>query len=96
MLYTYVVDYDLRKPGQTYEALFEKLKGYTWCHQLKSSWLIVTNKTAEQLRNDLQTVMDANDFIFVAKVSGGDWAARNTADVNAWLGSHMGVYVPAA
>jgi hypothetical protein len=97
MLTTYIVDYDLRKPGQKYDALFEKLKGYPWCHQLKSSWLIVTGKTASQLLDDLRTVMDANDLIFVGKVSGtNDWSSYNTSKVNTWLNGHMGVYVPAA
>jgi hypothetical protein len=93
MLYTYVVDYDLNKPGQKYEALYEKLKGYTWCHQLKSSWLIVASISAAQLRDDLRTVMDPNDSIFVARVSGSDWASFNSEEVNSWLALHMGTSV---
>jgi hypothetical protein len=94
---TYVVDYDLRKPGQQYAALFAKLKSYPWCHPLESSWLIVSNLSASQLVDELRTAMDANDSLFVARVNGtNDWCSFNAPEVNAWINDHMGVYVPAA
>jgi hypothetical protein len=59
----FVIGYDLLKPGQDYESLFEAIKsvGSSWWHCLDSTWIVITNRTAMQVRDHLRPHMDAND-----------------------------------
>ena len=44
----YAVNYDLKKPGQDYSALYEAIKGCgAWWHFLGSTWLVDTSLTAD-------------------------------------------------
>jgi hypothetical protein len=87
---TYLIAYDLDKPGQDYEDLYETIKGIgsTWWHHLDSTWLVVSNKIPIEIRDKLTAVMDANDKLLVAVVkapaawkgfekSGSDWLMSN-------------------
>src|SRR3546814_5478189 len=68
----YIICYDLTNPGRNYQNLYEKIKSYgTWARVTESNWVIVTTKTAVQIRDDLLTVLDSNDRLFVVK-SGRD------------------------
>lgn len=59
---TLLVGYDLYKPLQNYKDLIDKLKGFaTWWHHLDSTWLVRTNLTAPQLRDQLKTLIDSDD-----------------------------------
>lgn len=90
---TYLVGYDLNREGSNYSAtnkalinlIKEEANGY-W-HHLDSSWIIVSEKTATQLRNKFKTVLDENDELLVIKVSapaawhgfkktGSDWLIK--------------------
>ena len=67
----YVVSYDLRKPGQNYEPLWDRLAEWKAARFLESDWLIDTNPGfAVSIRDDLKRYMDANDGLFVAALSG--------------------------
>mgnify|MGYP001241948033 CR=1 FL=1 len=66
----YIVTYDLRAPGRSYTALYDRLTTYTHCKALESVWLIDTPQTAAQVRDNLRQVMDANDRLLVAMLSG--------------------------
>jgi len=68
---TYIITYDLHQPGQEYHPLIDALKKSYPAHgrlQL-SVWLIVTDESAQQIRDRLAQYIDKNDKIFVAKVS---------------------------
>ena len=68
---SYIVTYDLMKSGQNYECLTKKLKAYgTYCHLQQSVWLLRTDQSASQVRDNLATCLDSNDKLFVAKLSG--------------------------
>jgi hypothetical protein len=84
----YCVSYDLHKPGQNYEGLFDQLKNSPgWWHYLESTWLIATSETAQDLAKRLFGVIDANDSLLVINArneSAGwlpskawDWINRN-------------------
>jgi len=85
----YLVTYDLSKPGQNYDDLTEHLKAYgTYSHSLQSVWLIVTDKTAKEVREAAQAYMDANDKVLVVGLTGeaswrnlrettSDWIHKN-------------------
>lgn len=66
---TFCVSYDLNKSGQNYTALYEELKkSPNWWHHLDSTWLIVTNETADQLRDRIRKHLDDNDTLLIIKV----------------------------
>lgn len=86
---TYLVTYDLMRPGKDYPALFNAIKSAAaaggWAHPLDSFWLINTGLTGAQLRDYLLRFIDRNDRIFVADV-GNDWAGFGlTPAVVDWL-----------
>lgn len=87
---TYMIGYDLNKPGQNYDDLYEAIKnqGSTWWHHLDSTWIIVSTKTAVDIRDNLSKYLDSNDKLLVAKLSGeaawkgfsdkgSDWLKKN-------------------
>src|SRR5882724_5766936 len=67
----FVIGYDLLKPGQDYNSLLEAIKsvGSTWWHCLDSTWIVITNRTAMQVRDYLAPHMDANDELLVISCS---------------------------
>ena len=84
---TYLISYDLRKPGKDYSSLHAHLKTYaTRAKPLESVWLIHSNLTAEAVRNAAQAYMDANDKILVIDVTKRAAAWDNLADdVANWI-----------
>lgn len=86
---SYVVTYDLTGPDRDYDALIDHLKSYgTYSHALKSTWLIVTTKSAKEVRDAATKHMDKDDKILVVKATGvsawrnlrpatSDWIHKN-------------------
>lgn len=85
---TFVISYDLVKT-KDYESLFEKIKSYgTWSHPLLSTWVVVSNKSATQIRDDLLTVLDDDDRLFIVESSGNSsW--KNVRCRSEWLQKYM-------
>lgn len=54
---SYLVSYDLDKPGQNYERLIGRLKQFRSIRVLYSQWVVQTTLTAIQLRDDLKTTL---------------------------------------
>jgi hypothetical protein len=71
-----LVTYDLKKPGRDYKPVHDWLKKFTYCKDLESVWLLDTNWTPAQVRDELQKLIDANDKMFVIRLQ-RSWAARN-------------------
>lgn len=73
----YVVSYDLRKPGQDYEGLFDVLQASpSWWHYLESTWLIATSENANELYNRLRIYLDQGDSILIIQAG---------TDMQGWL-----------
>jgi hypothetical protein len=85
-----IITYDLIRPGQNYESLITKIKAYgTWAKIGYSCYLVVTKKTPEQVRDDLITVMDSNDKLYVG-VSPAPSAWYGMPDeVSKWIHSNQ-------
>ena len=84
----YQISYDLRKQ-RDYAALYERIKTYHWCHPLESCWVIATQQSATQVRDNLVQVMDRDDGLMVTRLS-GEAAWRNLGDqVSQWLKRQM-------
>lgn len=88
---TYVVNYDLRKPGRNYEDLFKELKKFQhWCHFLESAWFVISDRTASQVHAQLRQRIDSGDGLVVTEIRRGNsaWVGL-TDEVSAWLKSHL-------
>ena len=72
MARTLMVGCDLNKSGQNYDKLIDALKSNydNWWHHLDSTWLIKTSKTCVEVRDDLKTLIDGNDELLVAELTG--------------------------
>lgn len=66
----FIVSYDLRKQGRDYQTLYDRLKQWKAVSILESVWLIRWDATSSQIRDDLKKYIDANDALFVAKLTG--------------------------
>jgi hypothetical protein len=66
----FVVNYDLRKPGQNYQPLWDRLAAWKAVRGLESMWFITATTTADELRDDLRGYVDSSDGIFVAELVG--------------------------
>ena len=88
---TFVITYDLRKPGRNYNALYEALKAYpNWAHLLESVWIIQSNHTASSIRDALQAHADPGDAIAVLEVNVRGWATASVSkEINDWLKTNV-------
>ena len=89
----YMIGYDLHpKQGETYDELIAAIKnvGSNWWHCLDSTWLVVTTKTAVQVRDELWMHMKPDDQLLVVA-----YAPPNSAWVGfkdscqSWLKNNM-------
>ncbi|MDE0804072.1 MAG: hypothetical protein OSA99_12195 [Acidimicrobiales bacterium] len=87
---TYIVSYDLQSPGQDYAPLVEYLKSLpNWWHHLGSTWVVVTDMEAAELRNEIRNLVDGNDKVLVVRsASVGAWRGFNDTG-SKWLKSHL-------
>lgn len=84
----YIISYDLRR-DRDYEALYKAIKSYdTWGHILESTWAIVTEKSATEIREYLRKFTDSDDGLFVVK-SGSEAAWVNVICKNQWLKNNL-------
>lgn len=87
---TYLITYDLNRPGQNYNDLFEAIKAIgTWWHCLDSTWVVKSNLTAVQIRDSLSNKIDRNDSLLVVVLSGvGAWTGFSDECSN-WLKNNL-------
>lgn len=66
-----IICYDLCASGRNYDDLYKYIKSYAiWAHVTESTWFISTDKTCVDIKNDLKRIVDSNDRIFVAELTG--------------------------
>lgn len=81
----YAINYDLKRPGQNYEALYDAIRGCgDWWHFLGSTWLVDTSLTAQGVWNVLASHVDENDFFLVVGI---------TRDYQGWLPSEAWAWI---
>lgn len=84
----YIISYDLQKHGD-YESLYKAIKAYgTWARITDSTWAVVTEETATQVRDYLAQYLHSDDRLFVVK-SGVAAAWRNVRCKNEWLKKNL-------
>ena len=60
----YMITYDLNNPGQNYNDVIEAIKDSSndvWCSFWKSSYLIKSNLTVQQVSDKITPYLDKND-----------------------------------
>jgi hypothetical protein len=88
---TYMIGYDIHPTkGETYDELIAALKKYgTWWHHLDSTWLIVTDDSASEVRDALKGHMKSDDQLLVLQTCGvGAWFGFNEKG-SQWLKDHV-------
>ena len=84
----YIVAYDLVSE-RDYDSLYEAIQSYSkWARITDSTWVIVTKRSAVEIRDHLLTVMDGDDRLFVVK-SGVEGAWSNVVCRNKWLKDNL-------
>lgn len=81
----YLVTYDLRKQGQDYDALYERIKacGNAW-HGMQNVWFVHTDRTASDIVNHVRLALDANDKVFVSRINEAAWWGF-PAEADKWI-----------
>ena len=88
MTSTYIISYDMAEGG-SYNDLYEAIKSYgTWAKITESTWAVVTDLKAKEIRNDLEQYFPEGSSLFVVK-SGTAAAWRNVQCSNEWLKKHL-------
>lgn len=82
---TYIVSYDLDNPGQNYKDLITAIKTHAYAKITESCWCIFTDSSSTDIRNDLKQYIDANDKLFVAKLSGESAWSGLPDKVSEWI-----------
>ena len=84
----YIIVYSGTKSG-SWLALKNTIKSYgTWAHITNSSWAVVTDKKATEIRNGLLPHVPTGGRLIVVK-SGIEAAWRNVICSNEWLKKHL-------
>lgn len=90
---TFLISYDLGVPEShaDYAALFEKLKDLysAWSRPVKSVWIVKSEKTATQIRDEIKLLLDQNDKLIVVEL-GTNWGTYNVSKtVTDWMKNNI-------
>jgi|CZKX01.1.fsa_nt_gi hypothetical protein len=76
----HVLAYDLESPNDTsedYARVIAHIKEtFSWCHLEKSVWLIDTEMSAADVRDNVKLQLHDGDLLFVGRLQ-GTWASWN-------------------
>ena len=84
----YMITYDLNSTGQKYDEVIKAIKAAStgvWCTFWKSSYLIKSNLTANQVSDKIKPHLDQNDRMIIVEV-------KNT-NYQGWLKSEDWDYI---
>lgn len=71
MLNSKIITYDLRAPGRNYDNVYQYIQSYSvWGKLTESTWFINSPKSCIQIRDEIKRLVDYNDRIFVAELTG--------------------------
>jgi hypothetical protein len=88
---TFVIGYDLHpSKGETYEDLIAAIKEVgNWWHCLDSTWVVVSGKTAEQIRDLLLPHIKNDDQLLVVRLAGEAAWFGFKEECSSWLKSNL-------
>lgn len=67
----YMITYDLNSPGQRYDEIINIIKNevsISWCSYWKSSYLIKSNYSPDEIQGKLKPFLDSGDRLIVIEV----------------------------
>lgn len=66
----YMITYDLNSKGQNYDKVIKAIKdsSLSWCTFWKSSYLIKSSLTANQVSDKITPHLDSNDRLIIVEV----------------------------
>jgi hypothetical protein len=66
-----LITYDLNKPGQDYDKLYEKIKGLgSWWHHLDSTWIVTSALAPSEAFDQLKPTLDESDRVLIVNITG--------------------------
>lgn len=88
----YMIGYDLHpSSGEDYDELFAALEaigsGYWDC--LDSTWLVITDKTPAQIRDELKRYLKGDDRLLVMRYGEGAAWLGFKGDCHTWLEDNL-------
>jgi hypothetical protein len=85
-----LISYDLNKPGQNYDKLYEKIKSLgTWWHYLESTWIVTSTLTPSQAFDRLQPALDASDSVLIVNITGDTYSGWLPQEAWNWLKKYV-------
>jgi hypothetical protein len=85
---TILIAYDVHPAcGAAYDNLVEAIQSLgAWWHHLETVWIVRSDKTLEQIRDELKSHIGIDDQLFIADITGNraGWAGINDAG-SRWL-----------
>lgn len=88
-MFVYCVSYDLGNEKQDYEGLQAELKrSSSWWHHLKSTWLVATPESADQLYLRIRPYINEEESVLIIRVTSekSGWLPKKAWD---WIGKHL-------
>ena len=88
---TIQVSCELKQPEHRYTALYDYMQSYDRAsHPLRSMWLVKTDKSVPQVRDEVRRVVDPDDEILVFDVTGAVWASNSNDTTTRRLSAYAG------
>ncbi|OBG63321.1 hypothetical protein [Mycobacterium sp. E735] len=85
-----LIGYDLNKPGQDYDKLFEKIKGLgAWWHYLDSTWIVDTTLTPREAFDDIKPTLDDSDRLLIVNITSDTYTGFLPQNAWDWLNAHV-------
>lgn len=82
----YMITYDLNSEGQNYEKVIQSIKDSSnaWCSYWKSSYLIKSNLTVQQVSDNITQYLDGNDRFIIIEVKDNyqGWLSKNSGNLS--------------
>lgn len=85
-----LITYDLNKPGQDYDGLFDEIKSFgTWWHYLDSTWIVDTSLSVSAAADRIRAKVDNSDHFLVLNITGDARQGWLPKDAWAWINEHV-------
>jgi len=90
---TLLISYDLLSPEtrNDYEVLIKYLKSFNfWAKPLLSLWLVKTDKSCDNVRDEIKLRIDSNDKVLIVDVTKRPWATHNISkEILNWMHGNL-------
>ena len=86
---SYLITYDLSKPGQNYSDIINIIKSFNaWARLSESSYAVTSNLVPYQIYQKFEPHLDQNDQLYVIGLH-QPWAGYGDKEVNQWLDNNL-------